>query len=48
MSASGESWIAGFDASGTLALPLWSAAIVAALFVAQLVFVFGRAGRGCI
>ena len=45
MSASGESWIAGFDASGTLALPLWSAAIVAALFVAQLVFVFGRAGR---
>ena len=45
MSASGESWIAGFDASGTLALPLWSAAVVVALFAAQLVFVFGRAGR---
>jgi len=45
MSASGESWIAGFDASGTLALPLWSAAVVAALFVAQLMYLFGRAGR---
>jgi len=45
MSASGESWIAGFDAIGTLALPLWSAAVVVALFVAQLMFVFGRSGR---
>jgi hypothetical protein len=41
-----EPWISGFDpASGTLVLPLWSAAIVAALFVAFCVYVLGRAGR---
>src|SRR3981081_1217231 len=41
-----EPWISGFDpASGTLVLPLWSAAVVAALFVAFCVYVLGRAGR---
>lgn len=46
MSGSGEPWFVGFDAaSGTLLLPVWSAAVVAALFVAQCVFVLSRVGR---
>jgi hypothetical protein len=41
-----EPWIPGFDpATGTLALPLWSAAVIAATFVAFCVFVLVRAGR---
>jgi hypothetical protein len=41
-----EFWMPGFDpASGTLVLPLRSAAVIAALFVAFCVFVLGRAGR---
>jgi hypothetical protein len=46
MSGVAEPWIPGFDlASGTLMLPLWSAAVIAALFVAFCVFLLGRAGR---
>lgn len=46
MTSVGEAWIAGFDpASGTLALPLWSAAAVAALFAALCVLALSRAGR---
>jgi hypothetical protein len=46
MSGLAEPWIPGFDpASGTLVLPLWSAAVIAALFVAFCVLVLGRAGR---
>jgi hypothetical protein len=46
MSDLAEPWIPGFDpASGTLVLPLWSAAVVAALFVAFCVLMLGRAGR---
>ena len=46
MSGLAEPWIPGFDpASGTLVLPLWSAAVVAALFVAFCVLMLGRAGR---
>jgi hypothetical protein len=46
MSGFAEPWIPGFDpATGTLVLPLWSAAIIAALFVAFCVFILGRAGR---
>ena len=41
-----EPWIPGFDpATGTLALPLWSAAVIAATFVAFCVLVLVRAGR---
>ena len=48
MSGLAEPWIPGFDpASGTLVLPLWSAAVIAALFVAFCVLVLGRAGREC-
>lgn len=47
MSGLGQAWIPGFDpASGALGLPLWSAAVVAALFVAFCVFTFNRSGRG--
>src|ERR1700720_1667025 len=46
MSGIAEPWIPGFDpASGTLVLPLWSAAVIAALFVAFCVLALGRAGR---
>jgi hypothetical protein len=46
MSGFAEPWIPGFDpATGTLVLPLWSAAVVAAVFVALCVLVLGRAGR---
>jgi hypothetical protein len=46
MSGVAEPWISGFDpASGTLALPLWSAAVIAALFVAFCVFLLGRTVR---
>src|SRR5260370_11656405 len=47
MSGFAEPWIPGFDpATGTLVLPLWSAAVVAAaVFVAFCVLVLGRAGR---
>jgi hypothetical protein len=46
MSGVAEPWIPGFDpATGTLVLPLWSAAVIAALFVAFCVFVLARAGR---
>jgi hypothetical protein len=46
MSRFSESWIPGFDpATGTLVLPLWSAAVIAALFVAFCLFLLGRAGR---
>jgi hypothetical protein len=46
MSGFAESWIPGFDpATGMLVLPLWPAAVVAALLVAYGAFVFGRAGR---
>src|ERR1700676_2257106 len=45
MSGLAEPWIAGVDpASGSLVLPLWSAAVIAALFVAFCVFVLSRAG----
>ena len=37
--------MSGFAESGTLVLPLWSAVIVAALFVVSSVYVLGRAGR---
>jgi hypothetical protein len=37
--------MSGFAEPGTLVVPLWSAAVVAALFVAFCVFVLGRAGR---
>ncbi len=41
-----DPWFAGFDpASGMLTLPLWSAAFIAALFVAFCVFVLSRARR---
>jgi len=44
MSGGGEPWIAGFDpAIGTLVMPLWWAAVIAA--VAICVFVLSRAGR---
>jgi hypothetical protein len=44
MSGSGEPWIAGLDpATGTLVMPLWSAAVIAA--VAVCIFVLSRAGR---
>jgi hypothetical protein len=47
MSGFTERWIAGVDpASGALQLPLWSAAVIAALSVAFGVFVLRRAGRG--
>jgi hypothetical protein len=47
MSGFTERWIAGVDpASGALQLPLWSAAVIAALAVAFGVFVLRRAGRG--
>jgi hypothetical protein len=46
MSGFAEPWIPGFDpASGTFALPLWSAAILGALFGAFGLFVLGRARR---
>jgi hypothetical protein len=46
MSGFAEPWIPGFDpATGMLVLPLWSAAVIAALFVAFCVFVLTRAGR---
>jgi hypothetical protein len=46
MSGIAEPWFPGFDpASGALVLPLWSAAVIAALLVAVCVFVLGRAGR---
>jgi hypothetical protein len=46
MSGVAEPWIPGFDpASGTLALPLWSAAVIAALCVASCVLLLRRAGR---
>jgi hypothetical protein len=46
MSDFAELWIPGFNpATGTLVLPLWSAAVIAALFVVFCVFVLGRAGR---
>jgi hypothetical protein len=46
MSGFAERWSPGFDpANGTLMLPLWPAAVIAALFVAYCVFVLGRAGR---
>jgi hypothetical protein len=46
MSGYSEPWITGFDpATGTLVLPLWSVAVVAALYVAFCVFVLARAGR---
>jgi hypothetical protein len=46
MSGFAEPWIPGFDpASGTFALPLWSAAILGALFGAFCLFVLGRARR---
>jgi hypothetical protein len=37
--------MSGFAEPGTLALPLWSSAVVAALFVAICVIVLGRSGR---
>jgi hypothetical protein len=37
--------MSGFAEPGALVVPLWSAAVVAALFVAFCVFVLGRAGR---
>jgi hypothetical protein len=41
-----EPWIPGFDsATGTLALPLWSSAVIAGAFVAFCLLVLGRAGR---
>jgi len=46
MSGFAESWGPGFDpAHGILVLPLWSAAVTAALFAAYCVFVLARAGR---
>jgi hypothetical protein len=46
MSGFAEPWLPGVDpAGGALVLPLWSAAVIAALFVAFCVFVLGRAGR---
>jgi hypothetical protein len=46
MSGVAEPWIAGFDpANGTLALPLWSVAVIAALCAAFCVFLLRRAGR---
>jgi hypothetical protein len=46
MSGFTEPWIPGFDpATGTLVLPLWSAAVVAAVLVAFCAFILGRAGR---
>jgi hypothetical protein len=46
MSGFGQAWIPGFDpASGALGLPMWSAAVLAAVFVAFGVYTFKRAGR---
>ncbi len=46
MSGLAESWSPGFDsAHGILMLPLWSAAVTAALFAAYCVFVLTRTGR---
>jgi hypothetical protein len=46
MSGFAEPWIPGFDpATGALVLPLWSAAVVAAVLVASCVFILLRAGR---
>src|SRR4030081_1621437 len=46
MSGFAEPWNLGFDpASGALVLPLWGAAVIAALFVAFCVYALGRAGR---
>jgi hypothetical protein len=46
MSGFAEPWGPGFDpAHGMLVLPLWSAAVMAALFGAYCVFVLARAGR---
>ncbi|HLH94702.1 MAG TPA: hypothetical protein VKW08_06240 [Xanthobacteraceae bacterium] len=46
MSGYAQPWVPGFDsASGTLVLPLWSAAIVAATVAAFCVFVLARAER---
>jgi hypothetical protein len=46
MSGASEPWILGFDpGSGTLVLPLWSVAVIAAFLVVVCVFVLGRAGR---
>lgn len=46
MSGFAEPWIPGFDpTTGTLVLPLWSAAVIAAVLVASCVFILVRAGR---
>jgi hypothetical protein len=46
MSGFAEPWIPGFDpATGTLVLPLWSAAVIAAVLVAACVLILRRAGR---
>jgi hypothetical protein len=46
MSGFVEPWIPGFDpATGALVMPLWSAAVVAAVLVASCVFILRRAGR---
>jgi hypothetical protein len=46
MSGMAEPWMAGFQpATATLALPLWSAAVVAAAYVGFRVFVLSRSGR---
>src|SRR6267154_278090 len=46
MSGYSEPWLPGFDpTTGTFVLPLWSAAVIAALLVAACVFVLARAGR---
>jgi hypothetical protein len=46
MSGIGEPWIPGFDpATGALVLPLWSAAVIAAVLVVSCVLILRRAGR---
>jgi hypothetical protein len=46
MSGFAEPWVSGFDpATGTLALPLWPAAVIAALFVGYCAVVLHSAGR---